>query len=411
MRNLTRAYGKELGFWVGTYNPTWFKDFLGPQRQASYWSEREMSATAVAQGADYLLTGGDVPTDARHWESFGEGLRLIQRAGGRLPAAPKLKARACMLFPRTQIVQVQEEYFNVGLSYELFLRAFGELDILHEEQIKDDRLDGYQVLVLFDVTMLPAEVARRIASFVARGGIVIADCVPQLDAFKQPMTVMPELFGVERAKTDRIRRTGHWVPRVTGGPYWDGRPPQSPDESHFATDAVKGSALSQPVDFTLVSPRPATVTSGQVLLKTASGQPALVVRHVGQGCAFLLGFCLQDTYFKTWQDDKPAAREQLAGLLAAITKTAGIAAHVRSSNPDIEASVRANQREGFLFVINHEAPRPETTIHLADIGFKIATIVDLADGKPIPLTREADVVQLLLSVPVGQTRLLHVLRK
>ena len=57
MRNLTRAYGKELGFWVGTYNPAWFKDFMGPDLQATYWSEREMSATAVAQGADFLLTG------------------------------------------------------------------------------------------------------------------------------------------------------------------------------------------------------------------------------------------------------------------------------------------------------------------------------------------------------------------
>ncbi len=41
------------------------------------------------------------------------------------------------------------------------------------------------------------------------------------------MTVMEELFGVKRAKTDRIRRTGHWVPRVTGGPYWDERPAQA----------------------------------------------------------------------------------------------------------------------------------------------------------------------------------------
>ena len=37
-RNLTRAYGKELGFWVGTYSPAWFKEFLGPERQATYWS-------------------------------------------------------------------------------------------------------------------------------------------------------------------------------------------------------------------------------------------------------------------------------------------------------------------------------------------------------------------------------------
>jgi hypothetical protein len=411
MRNLTRAYGKELGFWVGTYSPAWFKEFLGPERQATYWSEREMSTTAVAQGADYLLTGYEVPTDARHWESFGEGLRLIQRAGPRLHGMPKVKARACMLFPRTQTVQMQEEYFNVGLSYELFLRAFGELDILHEEQIKDDRLDGYRVLVLFDVTLLPAEVARRIASFVEHGGVVIADCVPNADTYKQPMKVMEDLFGVTRAKTDRVRRTGHCVPRVTGGPSWDMRPAQAPDESKVATDAVRGTVLGQPLDLTLVSPRPATMTSGEVLLKTAAGQPAIVGHSVGKGRVFLLGFCCQDTYFRTWQDDKPATREQLAGLLYHMTQAAGAQAHVRSSNPDIEASVRANQTEGVLFVINHEAAQPDTSIRLADLGFGIGQIVDLANGQAVRLTRQNGAVGLSLSVPIGQTRILHLLRK
>jgi hypothetical protein len=411
MRNLTRTYGKELGFWVGTYNPVWFKEYLGSERQATYWSEREMSATAVAQGADYLLTGYNVPTDARHWESFGEGLRLIQRAGHRLLDMPKLKARACMLFPRTQLVQMQEEYFNVGLSYELFLRAFGELDILHEEQVKDDRLDGYQVLVLFDVTLLPAEVARRIASFVEHGGMVIADCVPNVDAHRQPLKVMEELFGVARAKTDRVRRAGHWVPRVTGGPYWAIRPAQSPDESKVATDAVHGTVLGQPLDLTLASPRSATITTGEVLLRTAAGQPAVVSRSVGKGRVFLLGFCCQDTYFKTWQDDRPAAREQLTGLLDRMTKAASVQAHVRSSNPDIEASVRANQSEGFLFVINHEAAQPDTAISLNELGFKIGRIVDLASDQAVRFTMQKGRVELSLSTPIGQTRILHLLKK
>ena len=181
MRNLTRAHGKDLGFWFGTYNPAWFKDYMGPELQAKYWAEREMTATAVAQGADFLLTGYQLPEDARHWESLGDGLRLIQKAGPALLDAPKVKARACMLFPRTAMIQLQEEYFNVGLSYELFLRAFGELDVLHEEQVTDDSLDGYRVLVLFDVKLLPGE-GRRADRVVRRqGGLVIADCVPGLD--------------------------------------------------------------------------------------------------------------------------------------------------------------------------------------------------------------------------------------
>ena len=60
-----------------------------------------MSTTAVAQGADFLLTGYKIPDDSEHWESLGKGLRLMQKAGARLLEAPKVKARACMLFPRT----------------------------------------------------------------------------------------------------------------------------------------------------------------------------------------------------------------------------------------------------------------------------------------------------------------------
>jgi len=411
MRNLTRAYKKELGFWVGTYNPAWFEGYMGPQLQATYWSEREMSTTAVAQGADFLLTGYRIPVDARHWDSFGQGLRLIQKAGGRLLGAPKVKAKACMLFPRTHYIQLQEEYFNVGLSFELFLRAFGELDILHEEQITDDALDGYEMLVLFDVRLVPKAVAGRIASFVGKGGVVIADCVPHLDEYKRPMPTMETLFGVTSAKTGRIRRTGHWVPRVKGEPYWDNRPANPPDESAFTTDTLKGSALGQSLDLTLVSPRPCTVTTAEALIGTASGQPGVIHRKAGKGRAFLLGFCVQDTYFKSWKDENPASRAQLRGLMRAMTDTSGVRPHVYSSNPDIEASIRANGREGFLFVINHEAKAPETTVRLADLDFPIGRIVDLADDRAVPFRQKEGVAELTVSAPLGETRLLHVLAK
>ncbi|MCX7424338.1 MAG: hypothetical protein NTW96_01670 [Planctomycetia bacterium] len=405
MRNLTRAHGKDLGFWFGTYNRAWFKDYMGPELQAKYWAEREMTATAVAQGANFLLTGYQIPEDARHWESLGEGLRLIQKAGPALLDAPKVKARACMLFPRTAMIQLQEEYFNVGLSYELFLRAFGELDILHEEQVTDDALDGYRVLVLFDVKLLPAKVAERIAAFVDKGGLVIADCVPGLDELRRPMTTMEELFGVKEAGVDRILRAGHYVPRVTGGPYWT----SPPGEPQSKTDTLRGTVLGQPLDLTLVSPRPCKLNSGDNLLSTASGQPGVVYRRVGKGHAFLLGFCLQDTYFKTWEDDQPAPRGQLQALLGAITRQAGVRPHVWSSNPDVEAAIRASASEGFLFIINHEAPTPETTVRLADLGFPIVRIVNLADDTSVPLAERDGAVELSLSVPLGETRLLRVL--
>ncbi len=408
MRNLTRTYGKDLGFWVGTYNPAWFKDFLGPDLRSKYWAEREMSTTAVAQGADFLLTGYKIPIDERHWDSFGAGLRLIQKAGEALLEAPKVKAKACMLFPRTQTIQLQEEYFNVGLAYELFLRAFGELDVLHEEQVTDDLLDGYEILVLFDVKLLPCEVAERIASFVRQGGIVIADCVPRLDAYRQPMSVMEGLFGVKDAETGRIHRFGHWVPRVQSDPNWANRPENPPAESIFKTDRLMGSALGQTVDMEVVSPRPGTVTTGDVLLKTVAGQPGVIGRQVGKGQVFLLCFCLQDSYFKTWQDGNEATRRQLRRLLRALTMKAGVRPHIHGSNPDIEGAIRANAHEGFCLVINHEAGSPDTTIRLADLDFDIGEIIDLADHRPVPIQQEQGVTELKLTVPLGETRLLHV---
>ena len=109
--------------------------------------------------------GHNLPVDRNHWDEYGEGMRILQKEGAWITEAPKVKANACFLFPRTQYLLLQEEYYNVGLSYELFLRAFGELDILHEEQITDDTLKGYRVLVLCDVKLLPERVAQRIYPF------------------------------------------------------------------------------------------------------------------------------------------------------------------------------------------------------------------------------------------------------
>lgn len=414
MRALTRANNKDLGFWVGTYNPAWFGHFLCPELAAMHWSEREMSMTAVAAGANYLLTGYKVPVDTKHWETFGAGLRLLQKAGGDLLRAPKVKAKACMLFPRTQYVQLQREYFNVGLSFELFLRAFGELDILHEEQVKDDTLDGYNVLALFDVELLPRPVAERIAAFADRGGVVIADCLPQLDEDRKPMDLLTAAFGVEKGGTGRIHRTGCWVPYRDLAPQWFARPEEAPDENAFDSDRFKAGAWPAGVaagvgDFLAVSPRACSVTSAEVLAQYESGRPAVMHRASGKGRCYLLGFCLQDTYFKTWQDDNAAHRESLRALLAALTDSAGVRAHVRSSNADIEASLRANETEGFLFVINHEAAAPKTVIELRDLAFPIGKLVRLDDDSEVPSAPAPGGVRIEIEVPLGEVRLLHVL--
>jgi N-acetylglucosamine-6-sulfatase len=380
LRNVCTTYGKQMGFWVGTYSDNWFQRFKGPERKSQYWSEHEMAYTAIAQGANFLISPSnynttDLPLDSMHWADYGKAMSVIQQAGPGLLKAPRVKARAAFLFPRSQYLLLREEYFNVGLTYEAFLRAFGELDILHEDQITDDKLDGYRVLVLADVKLLPAKVAGYIASFVRNGGIVIADCVPNMDDRKRPLEGMATLFGVSHAATDRVKEEGQWVPFSAIPPKMSFPPAgkaSAADEKEARTDRVEGTAFQQHFVFPVVSPHGCEVKGGRVVLKMRSGRPALMCRQTGKGKTWLFGFSMQDTYFNTWKNKDSAGRQELEDLIGDVFRESKIQAHINSSNPDIEASVRANSNEGYVFVINHEAVNPGTTVRIADLNFKLA---------------------------------------
>lgn len=407
MRNLTRAYGKELGFWFGTYNRRWFHGYMNAEQRDATWLEREMSLTAAAQGADFLISGYKIPQRAAHWKELGQGLRLLQRAMPGLRRAPRLPARACFLFPRTQYLQLQREYWNVGISFELFLRAFGELDLLHEEQVRQGGLSDYRLLVLFDVSLLPVDVARRIQEFVYAGGVVVADCVPQQDELRRPLKEMNELFGLKWARTGRIVRCGVWVPK-TNKPFW--MTPPNPDlEAQVHRARLRGAALGGHYDCDLISPRACEVVSAEVLLRTTSDLPALLSRRSGQGRVFYLAACLQDTYFQAYKQDEPETRAQLYDLLYRITQAAGVRARVRSDNPEIEAALRANRREAYLFVINHESRRPQVRIRLTDLPFRLNSILDLHTGQTVPWQDRGVGQQLSLEVDHGEAHILRLL--
>jgi len=407
LRNLTTTFHKELAFWVGTYNAAWFRRFMGPERQSQYWAERELAYTAIAQGANFLITGIKIPSDSLHWDDFGKSLNVIQKAGPGLLIAPKVKAKACFLFPRTQYLQLQEEYFNVGLTFELFQRAFGEMDIIHEDQVNNDSLNGYKVLVLADEKLLPKNVAEHISAFVKNGGIVISDCVPQMDAYKKPMDIMSKLFGVGHSGTDRIERYGQWVPFTTLPPKM-GHAPEVERKETAKTDTLVGRAFGKKFNFQIISPRPSDVINADVLLKTKSGSPSVMFNQFGKGKSYLLGFCIQDSYFGTWKYDDISGRQQLRTLLTDIFNNAGIFSHIYSSNPDIEASLRATSKEGYLFIISHENSNPQTKVTIRDLKFPVRRIVDIETGKAINFERKEKSIELRINAPLGTTRLLRI---
>ena len=335
-------------------------------------------------------------------------MRVIQKAGPGLLRAPKVKAKAGFVFPRSQYLQLQEECFNVGLTFELFLRAFGELDIVHEDQLKANQLTGYQVLVLCDVKLLAADAAKNLERFIRRGGTVIADCVPQLDEYKEPLNTLLPLFGVRSTATNRMVQEGHWVPYSTREPAMVNASVGATNQAPPARAGAIGKAFGHSYDFVVASPRTCEVTNGKVKLKLTSGRPAVITHSAGSGKSYLLGFCVQDTYFQTYKDGDPTSRSQLCSLISDLFRDANVQPHIHSSNPDIEASVRANTTEGYVFLISHESAQPQTTVRLADLGFRIEHMVDVESGLPVTFRPIRDGVEFAITAPFDATRLLRI---
>jgi hypothetical protein len=410
LRNLTHTYGKGMGFWFGTYNRRWFSDFMGPELKVEAWAEVEVCYTAVGQGADFLISGYEIPEDSKHWDVLGRGLQILQQTGPALLRCPKAKARASFLFPRTQYIQLQQEYWNVGVAYDLFRQAFGELDCLHEEQIRDSFLDGYDILVLFDVQLLPEAVAGCIAEFVKGGGIVIADCIPSLDAYRKPMSIMGDIFGVADAQSTHVQRSGMWVASLTH-PHWFVAPAAGDAEDAVKGEIVRGSALGSSYEFLAISPRECRLTTAEVLLPGTKMAPALTRKKSGKGQAFLLGFCMQDTFYEACKTGDAASRAALVRLLRAITTDAGVVPNIFSSNPDIEACLRTDGRDAYVLVVNHEAECLATSVHLAMPQFRVREIFNFTESRRQSFDRAAKTIRFDIEVPRERPQLLRLLGK
>ena len=408
LRNLTYSFGKELGFWFGTYNREWFKDFMGPELKQQSWAEAEICHTAVAQGADFLIAGYKVPEDDAHWNTLGDSLKVLHAAMPGLTACPKARATACFMFPRTQYLLNQQEYWNVAVAYELFLNSFGELDCLHEEQVAAGGLKDYEALVLFDVRLIPEAVANRIADFVKRGGLLIADCVPYLNANREPLAVLEDLFGAKSLGEAHIARTGVWVPKLEK-PRWFIPPVPDHDEDLVHGEIVDGTAFGKSFYFRTISPRPLQVGAAEILLRSDKTTPGLTHRSVGKGHTYLLGFSMLDTSFATWKDDDLASRTALQDLLWLIAQQAGVKPRIRSSNPQIEASLRANSTEAYVSVINHEADRPHTRVEISEITFPIAAIHNLTEDGSVQFEKRARGLVFEIDVPRDRPQLLRLL--
>jgi hypothetical protein len=377
MRNLATTYGKKLGFWL----ESGWGDKLKPEMGLAdaTWSPRELTYTAIGQGCDYLNTFWGIPEDPRWWAAYGEVMNEVKACGPLIARSQRRRARACFVFPRTQHLLLQEEYWNVMVAYEAFLRAYGELDCVHEEQIAAGKLDEYDVIALFDVHCLPRDAADTLRRWVDAGGLLIADEVPQTDERLQPLDVLDTTFG------------------VAGRPKMSHQPAELSDPEHPPIPMTRQYA---PADATALPGAPSF----------ADGRPAFLMHGSGAGTTLLMQFPLKDAYlaYLTHEGDglpELAAMEAIGRVVA----ETGLEAGVYSSNPGIEACVRETP-EGtlILLLINHECRLSQTEVRL-DGCPSDPYLQDLVTGKPIAaqMGRPGELV-LSADVPFGETRMLGI---
>lgn len=369
MRNLAYTHGKRLGFWLESgWNTNLGPD--SPGRQYT-WSPRELTFTAIAAGCDYLNTFWGIPEDPRWWETYRGTMNEVQGIAPLLTRSRVPRARAAFLFPRTQHVLLQEEYWNVMVALEAFRQAYGELDCIHEEQLAQGALEKRDVLVLFDVHLLKRQDAETIRDWVRAGGRLIADEVPAFDEGKHPLGIFESVFGVSGSAT------------------------------------VQEGAVALPGTATQLWGRRDYEPAGASPVIRAVGGKALVLEgRAGAGQAILLNFPLKDCYLDALVRANPdGAADAILNILREAATGDGRPGNIRSSNPNIEAAIRETpQATALLLLINHESRNETTQVslpHLPPGGI----VRDMVSGERIEAGPH---YAMRLSCPWGETRVLGI---
>ena len=368
MRNLAYTYGKKQGFWLES---GWSTNLApdAPGRQYP-WSPRELTFTALAAGCDYLNTFWGIPEDPRWWEAYRGTMNEVKHLAPLLTRSRVPEARAAFLFPRTQHVLLQEEYWNVMVALEAFRQAYGELDCIHEEQLATGALKGREVLVLFDVHLLRRRDAEIIRDWVRAGGRLIADEVPSLDEGKHPLGVFESLFGVR------------------------------------GSAEVREEALDLPAGAGQLWGRRGYEAAGAKIVSAAGSQPLVLDNRPGAGRAVLLNFPLKDCVLDALVRGNPGGTaDAIREMLREAATEGGRPGNVTSSNPGIEAALRQTPRgTTLLFLINHESRDEGTTVTLPRLSAG-GSVRDLVSGAPV---KAGPGYAMKLTCRWGETRVLGI---
>jgi beta-galactosidase GanA len=277
---------------------------------------------------------------------------------------------------------------------------------LWKDQVRVNALDGRQLtaesltpykLVIFPFYLcLRSNVAEAIEAYVAGGGTVLADArfgiINELDrGFEvNPGLGMAKLFGARRHDllsshhpteiriTDAVglANGGSLPPRLEGGFFRE------------ELQLEKGS-------------------EGKVIgVFTATGTPAVVVRHTGKGQTVLLAFSLGPPL-----EDHDAGA---AGLLRAIVKSAGVEPPIRlamgGAPGPVEAVVhsRGQADERLVYLLNWGHREEAATAELPWPGQAKLHGKDLVSGRPVEVEHNQNRVRFSLTMTADHAAVVHI---
>ena len=360
LRGAAMEQGKPFGAWTETCVP------LGDPVRAA---RRNLYMT-IGAGAKFVtawyngLAGPHASAHPELWDDLGKAHREVASIGPLLLRLNR-KASVALLFPHSDWIlgrKYSGPYGRTMEYYDLLSKALGNVDILWERQIAKGRLDGYEVLFLPSVTHLRRDAAEAILTFLAKGGIVIADRLPMLDEVAEELDTLAAALGVT---VDDSR-------------------PRSPTEVRLSTAGEH---------FLGIAPRSYRTAAGTaVLAKFAdNGGPAIIQGSHGLGKTLFFAFDTERTHA-----EMQAEGAQLRSLIRRFVERSSVGIQAWSDNPWVECNYFEAPQCAFLILVNGSEQRQPCSVTMRSLPGRPNFVCDMISGSALPCRfgEEASTVSL-----------------
>jgi hypothetical protein len=325
-------------------------------------------SSALAQGAKHTFFwtyGPTAQSTENYWSDLRGAYDGVARYARQIAAAEAIIApgttrptRVALLYsisadlwqPFGYIHMLERRATYLALTHEQYL-----VDMLSEEDIAAGRLESYDVLYVTDPNVA-THVGEAIARWVGDGGALYGACgAGSRNEFDEPAGHLAPAFGIEptiRATTQpgkyHVRGALNRLPYV--------------DEAAISARAVP----TRSVRFGVLGARIGfTPTTGRVVGRFKSGQPAAVENTFGKGRALYIGACPGLSYLKDAGFVPTALEERYPApqrhFISAVARAAGATRLVELSEAVVEAGV-FDAPHGTALVLANFTYRPIETL-------------------------------------------------